>query len=115
MGIILMYLAYLGVTLPLLKRRFEGWPGNLADAKDNLFKLGAWGKPLNIIGIIYGALMVINLEWPRTALYIDDTYKWGPTTATIFLLAVGVIYYYAVQRHKGGVLEEHRAEAAAGD
>ena len=59
--------------------------------------------------------MVINLEWPRVALYIDDTYKWGPTTATIVLLGVGLVYYYAVQRHKGGVLEEHRAEVAAGD
>lgn len=115
MGIILMYLAYLGVTIPLLKRRYEGWPGNLEDAKDNLFKLGAWGKPLNIIGIIYGAVMVINLEWPRIALYIDNTYKWGPIVATLFLFGVGIIYYYAVQRHKGGVLEEHRAEAAAGD
>ena len=115
MGIILMYLAYLGVTIPLLKQRFAGWPGNLPDAKEGLFKLGAWGKPLNIIGIVYGAVMVINLEWPRVALYIDDTYKWGPTTATIVLLGVGLIYYYAVQRHKGGVLEEHRAEVAAGD
>lgn len=110
-----MYLAYLGVTIPLLKQRFAGWPGNLPDAKEGLFKLGGWGKPLNIIGIAYGAAMVINLEWPRVALYIDDTYKWGPIVATIFLLGVGVVYYYAVQRHKGGVLEEHRAEVAAGD
>jgi amino acid transporter len=115
MGIILMYLAYLGVTIPLLKQRFAGWPGNLPDAKEGLFKLGGWGKPLNIIGIVYGAAMVINLEWPRVALYIDDTYKWGPILATIVLLGVGVVYYYAVQRHKGGVLEEHRAEVAAGD
>ena len=32
--------------------------------------------------------MVINLEWPRIALYIDDTYKWGPIVATIVLLGV---------------------------
>jgi urea carboxylase system permease len=115
MGIILMYLAYLGVTIPLLKQRFAGWPGNLPDAQEGLFSLGGWGKPLNIIGIVYGAAMVINLEWPRVALYVDDTYKWGPILATIILLGFGVIYYYAVQRHKGGVLEEHRAEVAAGD
>ena len=115
MGIILMYLAYLGVTVPLLKRRFEGWPGNLPDAREGLFALGSWGKPLNIIGIIYGAAMVINLEWPRVALYIDDTYKWGPILVTIVLIGFGLIYYYAVQKNKGGVLEEHRAEVAAGD
>jgi urea carboxylase system permease len=115
MGIILMYLAYLGVTLPLLRQRFNGWPSNLDSSKAGLFALGHWGKFLNIVGILYGAAMAINLLWPRTDIYLDDTYKWGPTTITIILLAVGLIYYYAVQRHKGGVLEEHRAEAAAGD
>jgi hypothetical protein len=69
---------------------------------------------LNVIAIAYGALMAVNLLWPRVALYIDDTYKWGPIVATLFLFSVGVIYYYAIQRHKGEVLEEHRAETVAG-
>ena len=83
--------------------------------KEGLFALGSWGVPLNVIAIVYGAAMVINLEWPRVALYVDDTYKWGPIVATIVLVGFGLIYYYAVQRHKSGVLEEHRAEVAAGD
>ena len=69
----------------------------------------------NVIAIVYGAGMALNLEWPRIALYVDDTYKWGPIVATIFLVGFGLIYYYAIQQHKSGVLEEHRAEAAAGD
>ena len=44
LGIILMYLAYLGVTIPLLRKRLAGWPGNLPDAKEGLFSLGQWGK-----------------------------------------------------------------------
>ena len=115
LGIILMYLAYLGVTIPLLQKRLAGWPGNLADARDGLFKLGQWGVILNVIAIGYGAAMALNLEWPRIALYIDNTYKWGPIVATIFLVGFGLVYYYAVQQHKSGVLEEHRAEVAAGD
>ena len=59
--------------------------------------------------------MIINLMWPRVALYVDDTYKWGPIVARSFLVGFGLIYYYAVQQHKSGVLEEHRAEVAAGD
>ena len=66
-----------------------------------------------MIAILYGAAMIINLEWPRVALYVDDTYKWGPIVATFVLVGFGLIYYYAVQQHKSGVLEEHRAEAAA--
>jgi urea carboxylase system permease len=115
LGIILMYIAYLGVTIPLLRKRLQGWPGNLADAQEGLFALGRWGVVVNAIAIAYGALMIINLEWPRVALYVDDTYKWGPIVATIGLVGFGLIYYYAIQQHKSGVLEEHRAEAAAGD
>lgn len=115
LGIILMYVSYLGVTIPLLRMRLNGWPGNLADAKEGLFALGKWGVPVNAIAILYGASMIINLEWPRVALYVDDTYKWGPIVATLGLVGFGLIYYYAIQQHKSGVLEEHRAEAAAGD
>jgi urea carboxylase system permease len=115
LGIILMYIAYLGVTIPLLRMRLAGWPGNLADAKEGLFALGRWGVAVNVIAIAYGASMILNLEWPRKALYVDDTYKWGPIVATLGLLGFGLIYYTAIQRHKSGVLEEHRAEVVAGD
>ncbi|MDX6627831.1 MAG: hypothetical protein QOH00_77 [Gaiellales bacterium] len=115
LGIILMYLAYLGVTIPLLRMRRAGWPGNLPDAQEGLFALGRWGVIVNVIAIVYGASMIINLEWPRVALYVDDTYKWGPIVATLGLVGFGLIYYYAIQQHKSGVLEEHRAEATAGD
>jgi amino acid transporter len=115
MGIILMYIAYLGVTIPLLRKRMAGWPGNLPDAREGLFALGTWGVILNVIAIGYGASMILNLEWPRVALYVDDTYKWGPIVATLGLVAFGLVYYYAVQQHKSGVLEEHRADAVAGD
>jgi urea carboxylase system permease len=115
LGIILMYLAYLGVTVPLLQKRLAGWPGNLADAKDGLFSLGGWAVITNVIAILYGAGMALNLEWPRIALYVDNTYKWGPIVATIVLVGFGLVYYYAIQQHKSGVLAEHRAEVAAGD
>jgi hypothetical protein len=70
---------------------------------------------VNVIAILYGLSMIINLMWPRVALYVDDTYKWGPIVAVAFLVGFGLVYYYAFQRHKSGVLEEHRAEVAAGD
>ena len=110
-----MYISYLGVTIPLLRKRMAGWPGNLPDAKEGLFALEGLGRPgQRRSRSSTAAAMIINLEWPRTALYVDDTYKWGPIVATSALLAFGLIYYYAIQRHKSGVLEEHRAEAAVG-
>ena len=110
-----MYLAYLGVTLPLLRMRLDGWPGNLPDARDGCSRSARGASSVNLLAIVYGGGMTINLLWPRIEFYVDDTYRWGPIGGTVVLVGFGLIYYYAVQQHKGGVLEEHRAEATAGD
>jgi len=114
MGIILMYLAYLGVTTQLLRRRSEGWPGNLPDAQDGLFNLGSWGRVTNVVAILYGLAMVVNLMWPREEFYGTLWYqKWGPIVITILLVGVGLAIYYGGQRDKVGVLSEHQADAVA--
>jgi urea carboxylase system permease len=58
--IILIYLAYLMVTVPLLVQRLKGWPrtavGPKFDAEGKkLFSLGIWGVPVNIAAVVYGA------------------------------------------------------------
>jgi urea carboxylase system permease len=117
MGIILMYISYLGVTSRLFQMRAAGWPDNLPDRRDNLFRLGKWARPTNLIAIIYGASMIVNLEWPRANFYGTEWYqKWGPITITIVLTAAGMLIYFLYQKDRIGVLEEHRAAPApAGD
>ena len=68
----LIYLAYLMVTVPLLVQRLKGWPnGGIAfDAEGNkLFTLGRVGVPVNLVAVLYGGLMVINLSWPRAEIF----------------------------------------------
>jgi urea carboxylase system permease len=116
MGIILMYIAYLGVTTQLLRKRLAGWPGNLPDAQEGLFSLGTYGPIVNIGAIVYGAAMVINLEWPREEFYGPLNYqKYGPIGATIIVIGVGLAIYYGGQRNRVGVLDEHRADLVLGD
>ncbi|AWT26728.1 putative amino acid permease YhdG [Corynebacterium provencense] len=71
--IILIYLAYLAVTVPLLRQRLRGWPGNRGVETDaegrKLFTLGRTGTAVNIFAVCYGALMVVNLAWPRAEIY----------------------------------------------
>ncbi|MBP1158533.1 amino acid permease [Rhodococcus sp. PvR099] len=70
--IVLIYLAYLMVTVPLLVRRLSGWPtgGPQVDAEGRpLFSLGKFGIPVNIAAVLYGALMVVNLSWPRAEIF----------------------------------------------
>ena len=36
---------------------------------EGLFSLGRWGLPVNILAVLYGAVMVVNLAWPRPEVY----------------------------------------------
>src|SRR3546814_17460657 len=65
--IILIYLAYLSVTGPMLWRRLKGWPDGTptVDAEGKkLFSLGRFGIPINLLAVIYGLALVVNLAWP---------------------------------------------------
>lgn len=66
--IMLLYLAYLMVTLPLLVRRLRGELPDQADGT-KLFGLGRWGVAVNVLAIVWGVLMAINLGWPRAEVF----------------------------------------------
>jgi len=66
-AIILFYIPYLMVTTPMLVRRLRGnWPR--AD-HGPFFSMGRWGLVVNIVAVLYGAAMTVNLAWPRAAVY----------------------------------------------
>lgn len=70
--IILIYLAYLAVTAPMLYRRLQGWPkgGVAVDSEGKkLFTMGRIGIVVNVLAVLYGALMVVNLAWPRAEVF----------------------------------------------
>lgn len=103
-------LAYLLVTLPLLRRRWRGWPGGEQSGARDLFSLGRWGLPVNLAAVLWSSLVIVNIGWPRAS---DQGAAWyqqyGAILLTALLAAIGGNYYYFVQRHKTRVLEEHRA------
>ena len=53
-AIIMIYLAYLMVTGPMLKKRFQGqWPPK--DLKEGgYFTMGKWGMVVNIVAVVWG-------------------------------------------------------------
>ena len=113
LAIIMFYLAYLGVTAPMLVRRFRGtWP-----KKDwgPYFSLGRWGMLVNLLAVIYGVLVTINIAWPRNSIYNSVGHphwywQWSPFLFIGAIVIIGTIYYYAVQAKKTPeVLAEHRA------
>lgn len=114
-AIIMFYLAYLGVTAPLLIRRLRGeWP---RPEHGSHFSLGRFGLPVNLFAVVYGTLVAINIAWPRAAVYnppgIAGQHWYLQYGAVLFIgatLAVGSAYYFLVYRRKPvEVLAEHRS------
>ena len=58
----MIYLSYILGNLGIVRARLKGWP-----KEDAPFKLGSWGVPINILGLIWGVSMEINFLWPRNA------------------------------------------------
>lgn len=91
--IVMVYLAYLLVTVPQLLNRLRGdWDRVGQTMPSGLFSLGRWGLPVNVLAVLYGALMVVNLAWPRPEVYDPEgengilLYS-APLFVTIVLLA----------------------------
>jgi urea carboxylase system permease len=109
-AIIMFYLPYLGVTGSMLVRRLRGeWPR--AD-HGPYFSLGPFGLIVNVIAVVYGALVAFNIAWPRAAVYGSAWYfRFGAYEFIGASFLIGALYYYFVQRRKGEqVLAEHRAD-----
>ncbi|MFT4043138.1 MAG: amino acid permease [Gordonia sp. (in: high G+C Gram-positive bacteria)] len=107
-AIIMIYLAYLMVTGPMLLKRFRGqWPPtDLAD--EGYFTMGRWGLPVNIVAVVWGIGMALNLAWPRSAVYGTPWFNtWGAFVYIGVILGVGLLWYVAGGRRSIGVLASH--------
>ncbi|WP_086819368.1 APC family permease [Allokutzneria sp. NRRL B-24872] len=105
-AIIMIYIAYLMVTVPMLLARLRGrWqPAG--------FSLGRWGIPVNVLAILWGTGMTLNLLWPRQEIYNPSEpfhwyLRWGAVLFVGGVALVGFTYYWFVLRHKTGVRPEN--------
>jgi urea carboxylase system permease len=117
-GIIMIYIAYLLVTVPMLRKRMKGeWPPE--DAKERgYFTLGKLGLPINALAVGWGTFMAINLIWPRKDVYnATEPFHWYLQYGAVLFIGIvffgGLAYYWFVQRHKTGVLASHAFESAS--
>ena len=92
--IMLLYIAYLMVTIPLLRRRLRGgWARG-----DGLFSLGRWGLAVNVVAVVWGVAMAVNLAWPRAEVFGTEWYlRFFPELLLAGALRVGAVAH-AVQR-----------------
>jgi urea carboxylase system permease len=110
--IVMLYLAYLLVTVPQLFSRFRG-----ATSDDGLFSLGRWGVAVNVGAVVWGAAMAVNLAWPRAAVYTPTGGSWWMLwAAPLFVLAstvAGLAVYAASGRRVSVVADDAVVEGVA--
>jgi urea carboxylase system permease len=122
-------LAYLLVTMPLLLTRLRRHrhevitaahpnptpqlvnnDGHDRHSASRYFSLGRWGMPVNLIAVVWGLFIVINIGWPRPEVYgAGEWSRFAAPLATLALIGVGSLYFLFFQRGRTGVLAEHAA------
>lgn len=97
--IMLLYIAYLMVTVPMLNARLRGrfpTPGLDEDGKP-LFSLGRTGTVVNVIAVIFQLLMAINLGLPRAEVYDPTGSGWVvhylPIVVLVLTYGIGYLAY----------------------
>jgi amino acid transporter len=130
----LIYLSYFMCNVGVLLARRRGWPQEKA-----WFSLGRWGMPVNILALIYGGVMIVNIAlWNDPGLFgdfggegrglwnpfINSFLQWfgqpleglppWPLYETIIgtLLVVGALYYIGSVRGRASDVE---ADVATGE
>lgn len=107
--IAMLYIAYLGVTLPLLAVRIrhagtDRFPAGVDEDGKPLFALGRWGIAANVVAVVYQVIMIANLMWPRVFIYDLSPHGtwWLQWSASLFVgltLVVGAGYFAARALH----------------
>ena len=92
--IVLVYTAYALVVGAMLRRRLRGLPIGTAGGQEEtdergepLFTLGRWGVPVNVLALVYGVAMTVNLAWPRGAVYDPAGGHWYLQWFSVLFLA----------------------------
>src|SRR5918999_1190030 len=77
--------------------------------------IGMLGLPVNILAVLWGVAMSINLAWPREAVYGAGWLAWSAFIFIGAIIVVGLAWYGVRGRHQVGTLPEHMAQQLEAD
>lgn len=89
-------LAYLLTTGRQLARR-------LRDEMPKDAFLGRWGLPVNVLAVLWGVVLIVNIGWPRARFYGEEWYQqYGAPLYTTGLVLIGLVVYATLGRSGKG-------------
>jgi urea carboxylase system permease len=94
-SVVIVYLAYLLVTVPALGARLRR---RLPPRRHGGFSLGRWGLPVNLFAVGYGTAMMVNIAWPRQAVYDPAGTNWVLQYLALLFAAALVVVGAVVHR-----------------
>ena len=94
-SVVIVYAAYLMVTLPALLQRLRGHSLSYGPP---ILDLGRWGIPVNLTAVVMGALLCVNIAWPRQEVYDPDGNSWYLQYFAVIFVAVTLIVGYLAFR-----------------
>ena len=115
-GIIMIYIAYLLVTVPMLRKRLQRGVAAEGRERGATSRWASSGCRSTSLAVGWGIFMSVNLIWPRKDVYnATEPFHWYLQYGAILFIGVvffgGLAYYWFVQRHKTGVLASHAFES----
>ncbi len=91
----LILVSYMLVLIALLRKRLQGWPTSRAP-----FKLGPWGVPLTVIGVVWAAAALTDALWARP----ETNPNLGPFPViwefAAVIVIVGALWWYGGLRRR---------------
>jgi hypothetical protein len=67
---------------------------------------------INIVAVVYGLLMAVNLIWPRELIYGEGK-AWGGVIFVAVVVGVGLVYYVLAQHgRETKIVTQHRASTS---
>jgi urea carboxylase system permease len=113
-SVVIVYLAYLLVTVPALGARLGR---RLPPKQPGGFSLGRWGLAVNLFAVAYGVAMMVNIAWPRQAVYDPAGTSWVlQYLALLFvasLVVVGAVVHRLLRRASSPAAQAVEAAVAA--
>jgi amino acid transporter len=102
-SVVVVYVAYLLVTGPLLYRRLTGHPV-FSKPDTRHFNLGRWGTSVNVVAVVFGLGLLLDVGWPRVEVYDPAGGHWYlQYFAPLFMAAstmIGAVAYVLMQRQQ---------------
>jgi hypothetical protein len=92
------------VTVPRLWHRLRRSSRHEADPA--YFSLGRWGLPVNVVAVVFGVFLLVNIGWPRQAVYDPDgssaVLQFSAPLAVVVVVVLGLLAYAVMRRQAAG-------------